>query len=391
MTVLKNEKSSCVMPYIGLALQNHGDFCVCNINNMSFENLQREPMRVDTTLLKDAWRSHTRKLVATALDHGKNLPACSTCFGLEQAGKPSGRTQFNLMFEHVEASTSQPRVFILKPGNVCNLACRMCNPATSSGWYKDGHRLALENGFKGTQAEFSSEFEHIKNSFGKQNTQFWDAFVEWLPGLEFLDIYGGEPFLTPALFDAIERASKQTPLSNTSVALHTNAGFLNFKYIELLSRFKSCSLNLSVDTDVHDQLAYIRHLCDPELIFDNIEKFKDACKNYPTIGLSITITVTPLNVLDIDAVYTRLKKLLPAKLNFVTTPAEYDIRHMPLPVRKVIADRNPSLEKYILQTIPGCDVEWPKFVQHTRDLDRLRSQDFAKTFPELYQLVKPYM
>jgi MoaA/NifB/PqqE/SkfB family radical SAM enzyme len=389
---MDQSKTYCVMPHKALALQNNGDFCVCNLNNMSFENKTREVMYAHNTSLKDAWNSHTRKMVSAALDRNRELPACSHCFDLEKSGSGSPRKNFNSLFGVLPTLTTQPQVFILKPGNTCNLACRMCNPATSSGWYKDAHRLAVENeGFVGTATEYSKTFEHIRNSFNQDNTDFWDTFVEWLPNIVFVDIYGGEPFLTPALFTALERVADAGQSTNTSLNLHTNVTMFNPKYLEILSKFKSVKIGLSIDSDCIKELEYIRYPVNADTVFDNLEKFKQASKEYSNITFGICITVTPLNVLHISRIKQKLDQYLPAYLNIVTSPGEYDIRHIPLPVRKIIARQNPSIANFIMQTVPGCDVLWPKFWKHTKDLDQLRGQSFENTFPEFYELIKPYV
>ena len=390
---MDQSKTHCVMPHKALALQNNGDFCVCNINNMSFETKTHEVMYAHNTSLKDAWTSHTRKMVAAALDRDRELPACSHCFDLEKSGATSARIKFNKMFDSLPDVTTQPQVFILKPGNTCNLACRMCNPATSSGWYKDAYQLAIKNeGFVGSAAKYSQTFEHIRNSFNQNNTEFWDTFVEWLPDMVFVDIYGGEPFLNPALFNALERVADAGQSQNTALRLHTNITIFNSKYLEILSKFKSVQIGLSIDSDQIKELEYIRHPVKADLVFDNLEKFKQIHQQYHNINLTINITVSPLNVFNVTKIKTNLTKHgLPTGFNIVTSPGEYDIRHIPLSVRKIIANRNPSIANFIMQTVPGCDIHWPKFWQHTKDLDQLRGQSFEDTFPEFYKLIEPYV
>ena len=389
---MDQSKTHCVMPHKALALQNNGDFCVCNINNMSFETKTREVMYVHNTHLKDAWNSHTRKMISAALDRDRELPACSRCFDLEKSGSSSTRTQFNKSFESLPDITTQPQVFILKPGNTCNLACRMCNPATSSGWYRDAYQLAIKNeGFVGTANEYSKTFEHIRNSFNRDNTEFWDTFVEWLPNMVFVDIYGGEPFLTPALFDALEKVANAGQSHNTALQFHTNLTMFNPHYLEILSKFKSVKIGLSIDSDQFNELEYIRYPVKADTVFDNLQKFKQTSKEYSNINFGICITITPLNVWRMSDIKKNLNQYLPTYVNFVTSPGEYDIRHIPLPVRKIIAKQNPSVANFIMQTVPGCDVLWPKFWKHTKDLDQLRGQSFEDTFPEFYELIEPYV
>jgi sulfatase maturation enzyme AslB (radical SAM superfamily) len=208
----------------------------------------------------------------------------------------------------------------------------------------------------------------------------------------FVDIYGGEPFLNPALFNALERVVDAGQSQNTALQLHTNLTMFNPSYLKILSKFKSVQIGLSIDSDQIKELEYIRYPVKADLVFDNLEKFKQIHQQYHNINLAINITVSPLNVFNITKIKTNLTKYtLRTGLNIVTSPGEYDIRHIPLPVRKVIARQNPSIANFIMQTVPGCDVFWPKFWKHTKDLDQLRGQSFEDTFPEFYELIKPYV
>jgi organic radical activating enzyme len=96
----------------------------------------------------------------------------------------------------------------------------------------------------------------------------------------FVDIYGGEPFLTPALFDALQRVADAGQSHNTSLRLHTNVTIFNQQYLEILSKFKSVSIGLSVDSDQHKELEYIRYPVNASVVFDNLEKFKQISNKY---------------------------------------------------------------------------------------------------------------
>ena len=82
---------------------------------------------------------------------------------------------------------------------------------------------------------------------------------------------------------------------------------------------------------------------------------------------------------------------IPVGINIVTTP-EYDIRHLPLPIKQYLINNltTDKITNFLKQTIPGCDIEWPKFCRTTDRLDQLRGQNFAETFPEWWALLKPH-
>jgi hypothetical protein len=75
----------------------------------------------------------------------------------------------------------------------------------------------------------------------------------------------------------------------------------------------------------------------------------------------------------------------------VTTP-EYDIRHLPIPVKNLLIStlKDQTIVNFLKKTIPGCDIEWPKFCRATDKLDQLRGQNFADTFPDWWEILRPH-
>ena len=43
------------MPYMGLAIQNDGDFCACNRNNWSYTDRQQEVLFANKNTLEEAF------------------------------------------------------------------------------------------------------------------------------------------------------------------------------------------------------------------------------------------------------------------------------------------------------------------------------------------------
>lgn len=380
-------------------MQNDGDICVCNKNTESFKDKFRNTIYIHEQGLETAWNSHTRKMIAAGLDHGKRLPSCQSCWDDEDAGKVSNRQLFNKQFASTIPSKTQPRVLIIKPGNVCNLGCRMCQPSTSTSLYQDFYKLDTERKqFSGTFKEYTSSFENIRNGFRPDNDLVWPVLDKWANELEFIDVYGGEPLLSQELWQTLSTAVDVGNSKNIDIRFHTNATIWNQTYMDLLTKFKSVSVGLSVDAGQPDQLSYIRHKSNPDEIFANIEKYTALSKNYPSIEVRLVVTVSSYNIWNLLDIVNDLSKFnIPVGINLVYSPAHYDIRHLPGPVKNALIDkfektaRFQHIANFLKQQLPGSDSEWSRFVEEFKILDKIRNQNFANTFPDWYNVLKPFV
>jgi organic radical activating enzyme len=387
------EKSStyCKLSHIGVAVQNFADYCSCNVNKMSWKDNQHEVMRVYSHPLEEAQHSYTRKVISTSLDHGIKHPSCKVCWDLEDSGSKSSRLLYNRELENITGTSSNhPQVVVIKPGNTCNMACRMCNPATSTSWYADAYQL---DGSPGSFKEYTKTFETIRSSFNNNSLEFWDTLKKWSENLVLIDIYGGEPFLIPSMFSVLEHAVDSGYAKNISIKINTNASIWNQKYVDTLKHFKHVDFKVSYDAVDKKQFEYIRYRSKFEHVEENIKKFIEEFRHYPNVEITGVLTITPLNVYysDTDAVELAKKFQIPFGENIVTT-SEYDIRHLPIPVKQLLINQSKSrkIANFLKTTIPGCDVHWPEFCSVTDRLDVLRNQNFAETFPEWWNIIKPY-
>jgi sulfatase maturation enzyme AslB (radical SAM superfamily) len=405
---MDKSKTYCVMPHLGMSIQNHGDICVCNVNNLSLKKPNEEVFFIHRDGLKKSWSSQTRTYITNLVDSGvghqptEHNSGCSHCYDREKSNLPSQRMVFNEAFSDIEALPTQPRILMIKPGNVCNLGCRMCNPATSSTWYNDGYKLAVKyEGVTDSFAKWTKNFEHIRNGFNADNEEFWNDFDEWLPNLVYIDIYGGEPFLSNRLFESLGKVADSGASANINLQLHTNITIYNEKYLEILSKFKSVSLRLSIDSHEPGHNAYMRYPVDGTLLLENISKFKKYFETHANhVTLAIALSINTMNIYYCGEIYTELSKFdIFTGFNIVTVPEEYDIRTLPLEVKQEILRKNKDVDygfhnswkDYILQEIPNADQHFKKFWQITKDLDQLRNQQFELVFPEYYKLLTPYM
>lgn len=392
---MEKSKTHCVMPHIGMQIQHSGRLSVCNQNPLEFRNSKGTLVQVHKDRLQDSWNAPERQAVKDALDNGNPHVSCGGCFDKEAAGLSSQRIKLNSAFGNLSASETQPRVLVIKPGNVCNLACRMCSAEVSSAWYTDAHKLAVKNEkFEGSLHDYTKQFNNERDGFHLDNVEFWQELRAWIPGLTFIDIYGGEPFLSTGLFNSLTWAADQGLSTNTDLRLSTNLTIYNKQYLEVLSKYKSTHICVSIDSHIPAQLNYIRYPCDPDQLLTNLQKFKDYFVNHKNVSIGITLTVTPFNLYYLDEIQDNLSKYFEInEFNFVHNPIKYDVRILPIEVRQQIIKKinRPNITEYLLQEVDPSGFYFKDFWKETQDLDQFRNQSFQDTFPEYYRILEPYI
>jgi hypothetical protein len=389
----------CKLSHVSLAVQNKGDCCVCNKNNASFGNpINGEAMYLYNTGLQDMWDSPPRKEIIAKLDAGEKISSCHACWNDEAAGVQSTRQKYNQDLATLDMPEDQPHVLILKPSNVCNLGCRTCQPATSTGLYQDFYKLEqVQGSFEGSFKEYTSQFETIRDGFGRDNLPVWDTFERWLPGLVFLDLYGGEPLLAPAMWERMIRVANAGNAVNTDVQMHTNGTIWNQEYIDCLPKFKSARIGVSIDAIDPAHSSYIRHGFDSEKVFKNLQKFIDLSIQHDTVSVYICLTVSIFNIWYLDEIIKGLSKYgVNVGVNVVYTPEQYDFRHLPQPVKNTLIERFTNytgpgknklepIVKLLQNNIPDCNIYFPKFWYELNNLDQIRNVKFAEVMPEYFE------
>jgi len=136
--------------------------------------------------------------------------------------------------------------------NLCNLACRYCNPYDSSEWAKL-HNIPIE----------SLNRSYIQSVF--------DTVAENLDYLEEVYLLGGEPLLqkhNETLLEILDPDKKISIITNLSVNLEKNAVY------QKLKRFQNISWSLSFE-NVGDKFEYVRHGANWQKFLNNIQILKD--------------------------------------------------------------------------------------------------------------------
>ena len=158
-----------------------------------------------------------------------------------------------------------PSVLELELSNTCNLECEMCSGVHSSLIRQNREQLPP------LKAHYDDEFVRQLEAF--------------LPHLEEIKFYGGEPFLINIYYQIWDKVIEINPQIRLSV--QTNGTILNKRVESLLSQSKF-HINLSIDSLQKDRYNKIRQNARFDRVMENLKWFYNYCKSESTFfGISM--------------------------------------------------------------------------------------------------------
>ena len=120
-----------------------------------------------------------------------------------------------------------PRMLILRMGNQCNLKCVMCDGLTSS--------------------RIRHEVEHLPPIGTVYPESLFGEIREFLCHAEYVEFYGGEPFLVPANLRILDLLMEMPPQDRPALFVNTNATLLTERIKRYLEELPFRSIAISLD------------------------------------------------------------------------------------------------------------------------------------------------
>lgn len=393
-------KNFCYAPFIHMYVHsNEGERVCC----MSTENGMVKP---DTELdLQKRWTSEHLTSVRQEFLDNKRPSMCSKCFGLEDNGGRSDRNRFTNNYKplniipNVETGNQygSPIDLDIRPGNLCNLACRMCGPSLSSQLQKE-----IKNGI--------AEKSKIDLIFGQGNVTESNV-LKVQDNIEFLlknadkgrriKFLGGEPTIMPEVDQfldmLIERDMLDVPLHFTTNCTNDNKRFIN-----KISKFRRVSFNYSVD-GTGKTVEYIRY----PVKFSSINKNIRVYKSLAAYG-EISYTLQAYNLFNLHKqlewsseieIHTRPELLqYPEALSCLSIPKKIRDERIEFIIKTIdtidfgYLNRSYVKKKVIpvLERLYYDDRELSLtyLAEHTKILDRSRKQHIKDYIPEVWDFIK---
>ena len=193
------------------------------------------------------WLADVKKQM---LDHDmeKINVSCKECITDEKVSNHSSRTWMHNKVRSKDWNTEDFQFLDFRPGNTCNLKCRMCNARNSD-------QIADEEGITVTKRNVDDiinlDFLKIKN----------------------VRVIGGEPSIDPKIHNFLDYLIKENFCSNINLQFSTNCTNTNSKWLNRISKFRHVHMDLSIDA-TGNILEYCRKGVSWPIIKKNIETLK---------------------------------------------------------------------------------------------------------------------
>jgi hypothetical protein len=360
----------CPYPWSHLAIMNQGEVKPCCVSTDIIGHVTEHK-------LEDIFNNSFMNNLRDELLAGKKPAGCSHCWDLESHNIESNR-QWKLLYSDKQLYSSwlddpHLRSIDFRPGNVCNFKCRICSPTYSS-------LIAAEELLSTVDIKKTIELKKI-NLDGKwfdDNDQFIDQLTDLLPSLEFLDFYGGEPFLLKQLPKLLKKATETNDSSHIRLHFATNGSVFPTNLITYFQKFKLVDLSVSID-NIGVKFEFERGGSWSE-VENNIKQLKN--ETTVNFNIGITPTVNIQNVLYLDELFDWADKNgHNVLLNFLDYPQHMNINFLTdsakeLVIKKYQTHGRPELQKIAsrVSRSPGSDGK--EFVKYMQKLDQRRTQSF---------------
>jgi sulfatase maturation enzyme AslB (radical SAM superfamily) len=433
---MNKSKTFCAMPFVSTMVNSDGKFKYCCIAEGGPNNTDLvtdgKTLHVTNSKLLDAFNSDSVRDVRKKMIAGEEVEACSKCNLQSKIGRDSYKDMmtrewvWRLGAEKIEALVKEaaandgiiedvPVYLDLRLGNLCNFRCRMCNPYNSSSIAKEHFDLWEKNEEyqKIYQSEYGGNPVHLKD----QGTWFesemlWDQVEALIPSLKKVYMTGGEPTLIENNYYFMEKCIE---MGRKDIVLffNTNCSNLTDKFLDILSKFDTVSINASIDGfgEMNDYIRYPSHWNKISQNFERLAQMKN-------IQLGITPVVQIYNMFDIDKIIDyvfdvneRYKSNVFIDFLIDTKPKNLDVKILPQPIKDAakvklenylntkflgpIHDMTKNSTYAIINLlkedrIANADFYVDSFRAYTKILDENRKQKFEEVCVELNQYLNDY-
>lgn len=411
--LLTENETFCMMPWVHIHKTPEGVTLPCCIGNFKYKKAIPE-----NSSIAESVNSDFMKQLRVDMLHGRRNAVCKACYNSEKTGH-SFRQESNQLYgkylqENIMNTTHdgtlhnfKMRHFDIRLNNVCNFKCRTCNAGYSSLWEAEDIKQGLR-GKTQTMSDVACTSSMLKE------------ILEHIPHMDRAYFAGGEPLVAEEhylILDSLLQADR----TDVCLVYNSNASKLKFKKKDVLKLWEKFEQPVEFFASVDhfgSRAEYIRHGTRWPEIEKNLKKLKAAhnvkysltttvsCLNYPTLHSFIEYIIEqdlwPQGDFQINPVWfpeylspqalpEAIKQQASEKLNQLLSRLESENQEQyNTDCNCVYAPLTLERMRQFINTVNQAHT-WPenqhKFQQETQRLDKIRTENFSDTFPELRSML----
>lgn len=387
----ENSKHYCVMPFLHYEIKTYGQVAPCCVSRTVYKDSNGVPFNAADTDIEDIMNSDDAVKLRQDLLEDKPGRGCEECYLEEANGNVTRRMRENKKFanRNIFHTTNNftHRYIDLKLGNLCNLACRICNAWSSSRWVDDFRQAGITDWQRGKQ---NTNFKWYESDI------YWNKLEQVMPYIDQIDMYGGEPFLIKQQFAFLEKLVEKGYSKNITVNYATNGTVYPEKALnDIWPHFERITLLFSAD-GIGKTFEYCRYPAEWNVFESNLKKFVWDHGFRPYISYSIS-NYSIWNLMDSFEYYANeFNGEIKLWLNLVYDSGS-NVTYMPTPLKEQLLEQidkrwKPEWEQLIHEKTwtgilnhiksDGPADQWNTFKRNVKTYDNIRGQNIIDIIPQ---------
>lgn len=313
-SIFHYQNVECVAPFSSLFVNNTGQGYPCCV----FNDKKSVQIDLDQSVISNFDNINKSNRI-DFLEYQRNFDLykdCHSCTSLDR-NSHSQKTSQNLRASNNIDYIKTPTLtsLHLKFSNLCNFACRMCDPYSSN-------LLADDLRYSGPGYDPLRKSNKAVIKFITKESVFYKSIFDCLPNLNHLWFSGGETLLQEEVWEILNYLASAGYSKNIELQLNTNGSIkLNQQELSVLDSFGKLNLQISID-GIEKLAEYIR----TNLVWDkwisNFEEYRGKLGHHP--GFSVSVAISTFNIHKIQEIeeFFEQERKVPVHFNFVNGPID---------------------------------------------------------------------
>lgn len=301
-----------------------------------------------------------------------------------------------------------PSSLDIRFGNLCNQKCVMCGPIFSNQWYEEWFDYFKTNEF-GQAKEITVirdpntlKWIEPKELEWYEDPRWWVKFEQMAPYLRHIYITGGEPMITPAHDEMLDRLIDAGFSKQIVLEYDTNCSAINEKIAERWFNFRKVIIRGSMDA-IGQQYELIRFGGKWDKFVKNVRKLKqyelESNKKIEIVALSTCFQMSTIySIIESEAWCKDLG--INFHLRFLESPAHHRVIYLPLSSKLELIEYfsryvgiSEKAEVIINHLKKHLDSQYEKpsaiqdYIKFMDYLDTTRNTNWKSVLPDVYTLI----